>query len=842
LLAAFKTLLHRYTRQDDIIVGSPMANREQVETESLIGFFINTHALRSNLGGDPTFPELLQRVREVAVGAYAHQEPSIDQVIEAAHPDRSSKRHPLFEVVFGLQTALSEQWELPGLKASRIELDNGGSKFDWTLLATETGDGLRLRCEYSTDLFEAATIGRLMRHFDALLRGIVAQPAQRLSQFPLLSEPERAELIARSAKPVVTCPVTHGLHQWFEAQAASTPDSTAVMFEQERLDYGELNRRANRLARHLQTAGVRAETPVALLLERSTDMVVAILAVLKAGGMYIPMDPCGPTERLVFMLQDTGAPVILTQERLRHLVPATTATIVCLDSSADQIGRQLSENLDAKVTPEAGAYVIYTSGSTGKPKGVVVTHHNVVRLFQETEPWFGFHAGDVWTLFHSYTFDFSVWELWGALLYGGRLLVVPYLVTRSPAEFHALLAREQVTVLNQTPSAFRQLIWAEAQARDERSLALRYVICGGEALELQSLRPWFARHGDQKPQVVNMYGITETTVHVTYRVIRQPDLEGRLGSVIGAPLPGLTLQLLDQNLQPVPPGVPGEICVGGAGVARGYLNRPELTRQRFIADPFGAPGERLYRSGDLARYTARGELEYLGRMDDQVKIRGFRVELGEIESALNRHRAVRESVVIAAEEGSNCRLVAYFVPVDAAPPASSLRAHLLQFLPEYMVPAIFMPLASLPLTVNGKVDRRALPAPKDAPDCSNATGAPPRNEQEKLIAGIWSELLGRPGVGIHDNFFHLGGHSLLATQVISRVCQALRVDLSVRALFENPTVARLAEAAVQARPARELRPLAGSRAPADLLARLDQLSDAEVEVLLRDTELKDLAE
>jgi acyl-CoA synthetase (AMP-forming)/AMP-acid ligase II len=474
---------------------------------------------------------------------------------------------------------------------------------------------------------------------------------------------------------------------------------------------------------------------------------------------------------------------------------------------------------------------------------VLVTHHNVVRLMRQTEGWYGFGPDDVWTLFHSYTFDFSVWEMWGALLYGGRLVIVPYLVARSPGEFYQMLSDERVTVLNQTPSAFRQLVWAEETARAPLPLELRYVIFGGEALELQSLRPWFDRHGDQEPTLVNMYGITETTVHVTYRVIRKKDLATGLGSVIGVPIPDLYLYLLDEKLEPVPPGVPGEICVVGPGVARGYLNRPELMGQRFVPDPVAPQsGARMYRSGDLARFTSRGELEYLGRMDHQVKIRGFRVELGEIESVLNSHAGIRESVVLAADDpsGGGKRLVAYFVPVDGAVPTADLREHLAKRLPDYMVPGLFVPLTAMPLTSNGKVDRRALPSVDAAQTCSTEAFVAPRNPTEASLAQIWCGLLNRNSVGVHDNFFHLGGHSLLATQVAWRIAGAFNVDLSVRALFEAPTIAGLAELIGQA----PQRAAAGiSARPRDdrdarKLDRLIELSESDLEQLLQKIEAK----
>jgi len=586
------------------------------------------------------------------------------------------------------------------------------------------------------------------------------------------------------------------IHELFEAQATRTPDAVAVTWNEENLTYRELNEQANHLAHFLIRAGVKPETPVALYLERSPRMVIAILGVLKAGGAYVPIDLAYPKERLSFMLEDTQAPILITEQSLKGAVPAPASRMVCLDTDRGVIAATPGEDPARSASPENAAYVIYTSGSTGKPKGVLVTHHNVVRLLKSTAHWYGFNSKDVWPLFHSYAFDVSVWELWGALFHGGRLVVVPYLVTRSPADFYNLLAKERVTVLNQTPSAFRQLIWAEANAEVRRDLNLRYVICAGEALELQSLKPWFDRHGDERPLVVNMYGITETTVHSTYRVIRKSDLVSGKGSVIGVPIPDLQIYLVDDELKPVPPGVPGEICVGGAGVARGYLNRPELTSKRFLPDPFSSePGARLYRSGDLAQINAEGELEYLGRMDHQVKIRGFRVELGEIESALNRHPGIRESVVVAhpGQEGDK-RLVAYMVPVQEAPTVTELRQYLGQKVPDYMVPAVFVFLAALPLTTNGKVDRRALPDPDGARPNLAASFMLPRNVREQTLAGIWSQVLEVEAVGVNDNYFDLGGDSIRSIQILSKAREN-GLYISLEDIFQHPTVAALAEAA-----------------------------------------------
>lgn len=841
LLSAFKVLLSRLTRQTEIIVGSPLAGRDQMETEHLIGMFINTHALRTDLSGEPTFRELLGRVRETVLGATANQEVPIEKVLERINPERNLNRHPLFQTVFGLLNGLSETQQFSGVTARRLDIDNGGAKFDWSLLLTETAEGLLARSEYATDLFEASTLERWGRHYELLLREIVAHPDWPISRLRILSEPETCEMIQRWNPAPTTSSPRQCLHEWFAEEAKKTPDATAVVCEEKRLTYQQLNQRANQLARYLQKSGIGLETPVALCLERSVDMLVGIIGVLKAGGLYVPMDPAYPKERLKFMLEDTRAPVLLTQANLQARLPETSACVICLDSEWAKIEHESGQDLRQTVAPESGAYVIYTSGSTGNPKGVVVTHHNVVRLFEQTQPWFEFNSNDVWSLFHSYTFDFSVWEMWGALLYGGKLIIVPYLVSRAPDEFDQFLGDHEVTVLNQTPSAFRQLIWAEANSRQQRKLKLRYVICGGEALELQSLKPWFERHGDEQPRVVNMYGITETTVHVTYRVIGKADLETGVGSVIGVPIPDLRLYLLDPALQPVPLGVIGELCVGGAGVARGYLNRPQLTSEKFIPDPFSKqPGAVLYRSGDLGRYTARGELEYLGRMDEQVKIRGFRVELGEIESVLNKHPDLRESVVVAQPSTSGSyRLVAYAVPRQEMPSSEGLRQHILQSLPDYMAPELYIPLQRIPLTVNGKVDRRALPSPDSAPKGQSRVTILPRTPMEQLVAGSWLEVLGIEQVGIDDNFFMLGGHSLSATQVMARLSAALKLELSVRLLFETPTIGGLAASIENTQ---QHNPTVCTAIPrrtdtaGELLGRLEQLTDGELDELLRQTE------
>jgi amino acid adenylation domain-containing protein len=789
LAAAFEALLSRHAGQTDFGLGTPVAGRGRVELEDLIGFFVNTLVIRADLGGDPSFAEILARVREASLGAFAHQEMPFERIVEELHPERSLSHSPLFQAMFVLQNAPGAVLEIPGLTAVPFEAEGVAAKFDLTLSLADTEEGLAGGMEYRTSLFDAATVRRLLVRFNTLLAGIVAGPDRRLSELPLLPEAERREIVAWSG-PRATFPVSAGLHEIFAARAALAPEAVAVTFEDGGLTYGELNARANRLARRLRRLGVGPESRVGLAVERSADLVVGILGILKAGGAYVPLDPSYPEERLAFLLADSDAPVLLTQGHLADRLPAHRGYVVLLDDPAlaEESGEDLASPVFPDSAPDSAAYVIYTSGSTGRPKGTVVTHGNVVRLLAATNPWFGFGPGDVWTLFHSFAFDFSVWEIWGALLFGGRLVVVPYWVSRSPEAFLDLLVREGVTVVNQTPSAFRQLVAAEEEG-GAPDLSLRLVIFGGEALDLQGLAPWLERHGDERPRLVNMYGITETTVHVTYRPISRQDLAEPFRSPIGVPIPDLSIYLLDPSGQPVPIGVPGEMVVGGAGLARGYLGRPDLTAERYVP---GSGGERLYRSGDLARWRPSGEIDYLGRIDHQVKVRGFRIELGEIEAALAAHPAVQEAVVLVRDEADDRRLVAYLgMGEGEAPSAAELRGFISGRLPDYMVPAAFVILPALPLTAHGKVDRRALAEirPEGGPD---RAWEPPETVTEAVLASLWAEVLAVPQVGVSDDFFALGGHSLLGTRLVARVREAFGVEIPLRALFEGATVRDLA--------------------------------------------------
>jgi amino acid adenylation domain-containing protein len=580
----------------------------------------------------------------------------------------------------------------------------------------------------------------------------------------------------------------------FETQAALHPDAPALSWNADILTYGALNARANRLAAYLRELGVGPESLVGIHLDRSFGLIVSIFAILKAGGAYLPLDMACPEDRLHFMLQDSGAKVLLTETKLTARFGNYVGKIICLDDVSTELDKYSDANIITEVAPANLAYVIYTSGSTGTPKGVLVTHENVSRLFTATDTWFHFGTQDVWTLFHSSAFDFSVWEIFGALLYGGRLVIVPYEVSRSAEAFHELLVREKVTVLNQTPSAFRQLVQADRK-KPKSELNLRYIVFGGEALEFQSLAPWFERYGDEHPRCINMYGITETTVHVTYRPVTRPDVEAGSGSNIGIPIPDLSVYVVDRAGARVAVGQEGEMLVGGLGVARGYLNRPELTAERFIANSFEpAQSPRLYRTGDSARMLPNGDLEYLGRIDQQVKIRGFRIELNEIESRLARHPSVRECAVMARSDGGGePRLVAYLVSdPKAAPTIEALRAHVSEKLPIYMVPALYVFLEIFPLTINGKLDRDKLPAPsRDRPRLAVEYVAPQTILEERL-AKLWKSALCLNIVGVNDNIFDLGADSLMVTSVHRDMQIELDRKITITNLFEFATIAALA--------------------------------------------------
>ncbi|MHA6166106.1 amino acid adenylation domain-containing protein [Bacillus mojavensis] len=806
LQSGLAALLTRLGAGTDIPIGSPIAGRNDDALGDLVGLFINTLVLRTDTSGDPSFRELLDRVREVNLAAYENQDLPFERLVEVLNPVRSRATHPLFQVMLAFQNTPDAELNLPGTESSLHIHSVGSAKFDVTLEISEsrlddgTPNGLEGLLEYSTDLFKRETVQALADRLLRLLEAAEAAPDQKIGSLDILA-PEERSITATDWQSVSEKIPQACLPELFEKQAALSPDSIAVVYKDKAMSYTELNERANRLARLLISKGVGTEQFVALALPRSLDMTVGLLAVLKAGAAYLPLDPDYPADRIAFMLNDARPAIIITSSQVENQIPpAENVPKIVLDDPelCEKLKTYSPLNPDhtdriRPLSPFNTAYVIYTSGSTGVPKGVMIPHQNVTRLFGATDHWFRFGSDDVWTMFHSYAFDFSVWEIWGPLLHGGRLVIVPHDISRSPEAFLRLLVKEGVTILNQTPSAFYQFMQAEREQPDlGQALSLRYVVFGGEALELSRLEDWYHRHPEQAPKLINMYGITETTVHVSYIELDRNIAAIRANSLIGCGIPDLGVYVLDERLQPVPPGVAGELYVSGAGLARGYLGRPDLTAERFIADPFGPPGTRMYRTGDVARRRADGSLDYVGRADHQVKIRGFRIELGEIEAALVQHSQLEDAAVIVREDQpGDKRLAAYVIPSSEETfDTAELRRYAAERLPDYMVPSAFVTMKELPLTPNGKLDRKALPAPDFA---AAVTGRGPRTPQEEILCDLFMEVLHLPRVGIDDRFFDLGGHSLLAVQLMSRIREALGVELSIGNLFEAPTVAGLAE-------------------------------------------------
>ncbi|WP_342337093.1 amino acid adenylation domain-containing protein [Burkholderia pseudomallei] len=859
LLSSWAAVLSRLSGQEEVVIGSPVAGRNRTEVEALIGFFVNTLALRLDLSSEPTVGELLKRTKAQVLSAQAHQDLPFDQVVERVKPPRSTAHPPLFQVMFVWQNMPAGELTIPGLTIRAVETPLQTAQFELTLSLQEAGDDIVGHLNYASALFDESTVRRYVTYWCRLLEGMTAGSANvSVARLPLLDEAERKQVVYAWNATERDYPIEQCIHQLFEAQVDRKPEAIALTFDGRRLSYAELNARANRLAHYLQARGVGPDRLVALCAERGIEMVVGLLAILKAGGAYVPLDPAYASDRLRGIVEDSQPALVLADAVGRAALGELDGALPVIDLETDALRWREMPATNPEVASQHVhhlAYVIYTSGSTGRPKGVMVEHAQVVRLFGATQAWFGFDERDVWTLFHSYGFDFSVWELWGALLHGGRLVIVPTEVTRTPSAFFALLCAEGVTVLNQTPSAFQALMSAqeereEAAGNIERANVvahrLRYVIFGGEALEPRTLASWYARHGE-RTQLVNMYGITETTVHVTYCALRAEDAMRLGASPIGVRIPDLQLYVLDARREPVPMGVTGELYVGGAGVARGYLNRPELTRERFIDDPFVAGG-RLYKTGDLARWRTDGSLEYLGRNDFQVKIRGFRIELGEIEAQLAKVTGVREVVVLARDSAAEMRdnatpnapmpksssetekrLVAYYTgDADVA----ALRAQAAQHLPSYMVPSAYVRLDAWPLTPNGKLDRRALPAPADDA-YARAEYEAPQGAKEEALAAIWRELLHVERVSRHDNFFELGGHSLLAIGVIERMRrEGLHTD--VRSIFNAQTLSDLAARAqtddrsIQAPP--NLIPARATRITPDMLP-LVALTQTQIDML-----------
>ncbi|WP_242640333.1 non-ribosomal peptide synthase/polyketide synthase [Rhodococcoides fascians] len=813
--AAYALLLARLSGTTDIAIGAPVAGRGEPALDDLVGMFVNTLVLRTDVDPALTFEELLERVRDTDLSAYAHADVPFERLVEVLNPVRSTSRHPLFQVAISLESAMSRELEVGGLRAEAAEFDVPIAKFDVQLWLTEHLDdgvpaGIDAVFEYATDLFDAELVNSFARRFLDILDAVTIDPTVPVGDVDIVDAAEYECVASQWNASGVDVSREVTLVDLLDAAASEKPNAVAVRFGGTSMTYAEFDARTNRLARVLISHGVGPESLVAVALPRSAELIVALVAVVKAGGGYLPVDPSYPLDRVEYMLDDARPTTVLYSGAEGVELPVdveshTGATLLDMDtvdlvSIADFV--VTDEERTRPLRPDNVAYVIYTSGSTGRPKGVMVPHRNVVRLLANTDSVYGFGADDVWTMFHSYAFDFSVWELWGPLLYGGTLVVVDYFTSRSPEAFHRLLVDERVTVLNQTPSAFYQLSEADRVAvTDGGELSLRYVIFGGEALEQRRLTGWFERHGDTAPRLINMYGITETTVHVSYRELGSASV-GTSASVVGKPIAGLRVFVLDTRLHPVPVGVPGEMYVGGGQLARGYLGRRALTSTRFVANPFASgseDGALLYRTGDLAQWNAGGELEYLGRSDDQVKVRGFRIELGEVEAAVTAQPTVTQAAVVVREDSPGAaRLVAYVVSaaVEGRPivDIEDLRAGIAAALPEYMVPSAFVVLDAIPLTVNGKLDRRALPAPVFEVREFRA----PTTPIEEIVADVFADVLGVERVGLDDDFFELGGNSLIATQVVSRLGVALDATVPVRMLFEASTVALLAVRVEQA--------------------------------------------
>jgi amino acid adenylation domain-containing protein len=786
LLAAFKVLLLRWTGQQDIVVGSTIAGRTHRELEGLIGFFVNTLVLRTDLGGNPKFRELLGRVRETALGAYAHKDLPFEKLVAELQPARDLSRQPVFQVLFEFQNASVEGLQLPDLRVERIGGGRPTAKFDLSMHINEGRSGLSGYFEYATDLFDAATIERLARQLRVLLEGIVADPAARLAELPLLNQADRDRLLVGWNDTASEYPNNHHVHKLFAEQALRTPDTAAVVFEGGQLNFGELDRRSNQLAHYLRELGVGPETVVGLCVERSPEMVVGLLGILKAGGAYLPLDPGYPQERLAYILSDSQAPIVITQAKVINVIPVSWARIVCLDLEWNEIEKQPAGTAESGVGADHLAYVIYTSGSTGKPKGVMLTHRGfanyVAYAMQAYKTCFGSGA----PINTSISFDATVTSLFLPLVSAGAIWLLP-----DAQEIEALgtmlEARRDFSLVKLTPTHLEALQWKlRAESLEGQTRAL---VIGGEALTAAMVKFW--RELAPGTRLFNEYGPTETVVGcIVHEVTAESPWAGSIP--IGRPISNTKVYVLDSGFEPVPVGVSGELYIGGAGLARGYLGRADLTAERFVPSPYGN-GERLYRSGDVVRWRADGELDYLGRVDHQVKLRGYRIELGEIEAAMSGHPAVRQVVVVVREDApGDKRLVAYVVGDGAtAPEASDLRTHLERSLPEYMVPSAFVVLEALPLTPNGKVDRQALPVPEARPAGEMEYQAP-RTPTEQVLAEIWVEVLRVERADLHDNFFRLGGHSLLAMRMVTLLRERLGIELPLRAVFEAPVLGEFA--------------------------------------------------
>jgi amino acid adenylation domain-containing protein len=776
LLSVFKVLLYRYSSQEDICVGTPVANRTQRATEGLIGFFVNTLALRSQVTGDLTYKELLQQVKQHTLQAYAHQDTPFEKVVERVVNARDMSRSPLFQVMFVLQNTPS----LPGIDLSNISLaietpPDMTSKFDITFDITTVNDSLHLRVEYCDELFRADTIRRMAYHYEMLLSSVVSGPDKQVGKLNMLSEDEKFRMKMSVAMVPADYPRNTTMIDLFEEQVLRTPDNIAVTYEETSLTYRELNERSNQLGNYLTGKyKIKPDDLIGIKLKCNEWMIIAMLGVLKSGGAYVPIDITYPPDRVDYILSDSQCKALIDANELEMFRKNEQA--------------YLKNNPARNNRPEDLMYVIYTSGTTGKPKGTLITHNNAVRLFKTDKFQFALGPEDVWTMFHSYCFDFSVWEMYGALLYGGRLVVVNRVIAQDPGAYLELLQKEKITILNQTPSAFYNLI-NEAQRKSYPDLALRYVIFGGEALSPGRLKEWKVKY--PKTRLINMYGITETTVHVTYKEITETEINQNINN-IGRAIPTTSCYVLDQYKQLLPAGIPGELYVGGAGVARGYLNKEDLDHQKFIENPFEKK-EKLYRSGDKVKLLWNGEMEYLGRMDEQVKIRGYRIELGEIEAALQIHPDIDAVAVVSKNTVNGEKELVAYIAGKKILSASGLRAYLSNMLPAYMLPDYYIQLDHLPLNSNSKIDKKSLPDIAGLRLPSGVEYMAPGNEIEKKLVSIWQEVLETETIGTRDNFFESGGNSMKLIRMIGLVNEKFNKKIPVVTAFRLPNIYALSE-------------------------------------------------
>jgi amino acid adenylation domain-containing protein len=825
LLAAFSGLLYRYTNQEDILIGTPIANRNRAETERVIGFFVNTLVLRVRLSDAITFRELLRQIRETALEGYEHQDLPFEKLVEELQPERTLSHSPLFQVMFHLQNAVSESLSLSGLSMSELDTKIQTAKFDLSLSMAESEEGLIGEVNYNTDLFDAASIERMARHFEHLLEAAVTNPDQQVSRLRMLSQAERDEVLKWNThrdfgeNPAEDRPV----HLMFAAQARRTPDAVAVRFDQHELTYSELNRSANRLAHRLRRLGVGPEVCVGLLARRSAEMIVAMLAVLKAGGAYVPLDPDYPRDRLTFILETARCPVLVTHGVTAADLAGEGHHRVLVDTADRTIDSESDADPANSTDPENTAYVIFTSGSTGTPKGIMIPHRAVNHLVAAAD-YVDLRSSNCVAQASNASFDATTFEVWGALLSGAQLVGLPLDVILSPRDFAEEIRRQRIDTLFLTTALFNHI----AYQLPEAFAPLEHLLFGGESADPSAVRQVLENGSPRR--LLNVYGPTESTTFATWQLVRE--LPRTVATIpIGRAVSNTRLYILDRHLQPVPVGVTGELHIGGDGLARGYLDHPGLTAERFVPDPFaGEPGGRLYKTGDLTRWLADGRIEFAGRNDFQVKVRGFRIELGEIETVLREHESVREAVVVARTDArGDAYLAAYVVAAHGPlPTGGELRAFLKAKLPEYMLPSVYRVLDKLPLTAHGKVDRHALPRSEGSERELDVAFVAPRNAVEEVLSEIFAEVLRVERVGINDNFFELGGHSLLATQVASLVRKTFQPDLPLRKIFEAPTVASLAALLV-----------AGETSPgqfekrAETLRRIESLSADDLEEMLR---------